>query len=159
MICVLSYLWNTFITFYRFIVPFTVLDVDFLMCCILSFYYLLSFYPTFYRLKCSCHIHLLCEKQLWSASSTKTHDVGGEPNGCVSKDYTSYWCVSQCFRCLVARFHASGLSPDNTPVRCSPQSNFRVSNTLTSATFHVYQGNTQSLRFSHSKLLFLLPHL
>jgi hypothetical protein len=38
---------------------------------------------------------LSCEKPLYSASSTKTHVVGGEPNGCVSKDYTSYWCVSQ----------------------------------------------------------------
>jgi hypothetical protein len=38
---------------------------------------------------------MLCEKQLSSVSSTQTHIVGDEPNGCVSIDYASNWCVSK----------------------------------------------------------------
>ena len=80
---------------------------------------------------------LSCEKLLCSASSTKTHVVGSEPNGCVSKDYASYWCVSQMLQMFRYNSIAPGLSPDNTPAKFSPQSNLRVSNTLTSVAFHV----------------------
>jgi len=117
---------SVYLTFCRFILPsFKLIFCRLIRCLLFYVLEILLLRHILCRARNCCRVHLRRKLTLWGMSQ-----MG------VSRSTTRVTGVCHsCFRCLGTKFHAPGLSPDNTPATFSPQSNLRVSNTFTSVTF------------------------